>query len=129
MQLFRVKDCKQMDKKKADWISHLYPLGSVSHLFYTISKFVPIRYAVGGLALIILLFNRFGGVRHKHTLSRYHYDAFIWGDYSVEFRAPRFLGGGGLPLALRNTVLNYIPHHCCEWAVIILSVIWDLLLP
>jgi hypothetical protein len=28
--------------------------------------------------------------------------------------APRFLGGGGLPLALRNAVLNYIPHHCCE---------------
>ncbi len=52
MQLFRVKDCKQMGKKKADWIS---PLGSVSHLFYTISKFVPIRYAVGGLALIVNL--------------------------------------------------------------------------
>ena len=51
------------------------------------------------------------------------------GDYSVKFRAPRFLGGGGLPLALRNAVLNYIPHHCCEWAVIILSVSWDLLLP
>jgi hypothetical protein len=86
--------------------------------YYLLIYFYPYicckPYAVGGLALIIFLFNRFGGVRRSRTLSRYHYDALLVGDYSVKFRAPRFLGGGGLPLALRNAVLIYIPHHCCE---------------
>lgn len=125
MQLFRVKDCKQMAKKKADGISP----SARFHIYRIQYQYSCIGYLLGGLALIIFLFNRFGGVRHSRTLSRYHYDALFWGDYSVKFRAPRFLGGGGLPLALRNAVLIYIPHHCCEWAVIILSVICWVVLP
>lgn len=130
MQLFRVKDCKQMGKKmsRLDFASISSRLGFTFILYnIKLSSYIVMWWVV----LLSLFFYLIGlvGVRHSRTFSRYHYDAFLWGDYSVEFRAPRFLGGGGLPLALRNAVLIYFPRHCCEWAVIILSVIWAMLLP
>lgn len=102
MQLFRVKDCKQMAQKKADGISPSARL----LLFSLLSPLICCKsYLVGGLALTIsslaVLVSAVAlrdhtrtwlvGVRHSRTLSRYHYDALLVGDYSVNFRAPRFL--------------------------------------
>lgn len=119
-----------MGKKNEPIGFRIYILSARFHI-YPIQYQNSLLYVMRWVVLLSLFFYLIGlvGVRHSRTLSRYHYDAFLWGDYSVEFRAPRFLGGGGLPLALRNAVLIYFPRHCCEWAVIILSVIWAMLVP
>lgn len=61
MQLFRVKDCKQMGKKNEPIGFRIYILSARFHI-YPIQYQIEFLYCyvVGGLALIIFLFNRFG---------------------------------------------------------------------
>lgn len=128
MQLFRVKDCKQMDKKKPIGF-RIYILSARFHI-YSIQYQNSFLYVMRWVVLLSLFFYLIGLV--VSAINAPFLGIITMRSFGGTIRwycAPRFLGVGGLPLALRNAVLVYIPHHCCEWAVIILSVIWDLLLP
>lgn len=124
MQLFRVKDCKQMDKKKPIGFLlsarfHIYSIQYQNSFLY-VMRWVVLLSLLASLAVLVCAVVLRDHTRLKHLVSAIN-TPFLgiitmrsFGGTIRWYCAPRFLGGGGLPLALRNAVLNYVPHHCCE---------------